>query len=597
MLAALQDLQPSLQSNQFDLALYQRLRYWAYTRPDAPCLLEAGSGVSLSYGAFFAATLALRRRLGPSPRRIALRAHGGLFAAAAWVAALTGGHTLIPLSPDAPAAEVAVVTQRLAPDIAPDIALDDDSAPALASGLLSDLAAGEPGGQGTLSWPLQRLTTQDLMRDMTPWLSPDGATPRSSKPRRVKGAAPEPEPSPGAVFLTTSGSTGEPKGVLLQARQIAWTAEQIRLSHQLTPEDRGFTSLPFFHINAPVVSLCASLMAGSAVVVAPRFSRTQFWSWIEAFDITWASLVPTILALLLDTDKPAFLPGRLRFVRTASAPLPATHMREFERRFGAPVIETYGLTEAASTVCATPLPPRQRKPGSVGLPAGVSLRICEPAARGEQDDTAHPPPLRDVAPGAAGEVCVAGPSIITGYAQGRSASAFQEGWFRTGDLGYLDAEGYLFLTGRLRDIIIRGGENISPREVEETLLAHPAITEAAVIGAPDTHYGEQVVAFVTAREPWSPALEAGVRGYLARRLDRYKHPAHLLPLDALPRTASGKLDRPRLRTLWRELDGAVCAPEGPPGPTPRGHTRRAAGRRATRAATGDDVASQAPIAR
>src|SRR5262249_12600093 len=147
---------------------------------------------------------------------------------------------------------------------------------------------------------------------------------------------------------------------------------------QLSPSDRGLAVLPFFHINAPVVSLCASLMAGSTVVIAPRFSRSRFWEWIETYQITWVSIVPTILAMLLQTERPGFVPAYLRFVRTASAPLPAIQLVQFEQRFGIPVIETYGLTEAASQICANPLPPERHIAGSVGKPVGVLLRICQP---------------------------------------------------------------------------------------------------------------------------------------------------------------------------------------------------------------------------
>lgn len=489
-------------------------------------MIEAESGHTLSYRAFFAATLALRQRLGDRPRRIALYAPGGLFSALAWVAALTGGHTLLPLPTAAPMPEISALLKRMPPDmlLAEESGHSGRSLPTALTAALADAEVGAP----------ERITANDLSRA----LDADEAG--------LSGATLAPRA--GAIFLTTSGSTGEPKGVLLQARQVAWTAEQVRLSHGLTPDDRGLTALPFFHINAPVVTLCASLMTGSAAIIAPQFSRSQFWAWIERHQVTWASLVPTIIALLLEGDAPVAIADSLRFVRSASAPLPAAHMRRFERRFGVPVLETYGLTEAASQIVCNPAPPRQRKPGSVGLPAGVSLRIAEPARADDRDA-----PLRDVAPGAIGEVCVRGPSIISAYSEGRGEQAFRDGWFRTGDLGYLDDDGYLFLTGRQRDIIIHGGENVAPREVEETLLAHPAVTEAAVVGAPDALYGEQVIACVTLRDPWTTALERSLRAHCAERLAKYKLPSRIVPLAAMPRTAAGKLDRPRLRDEWAQL--------------------------------------------
>jgi acyl-CoA synthetase (AMP-forming)/AMP-acid ligase II len=326
-------------------------------------------------------------------------------------------------------------------------------------------------------------------------------------------------------------------------RQLAWTAEQIRSSHGLAPMDRGLTVLPFFHVNAPVVSLLASLLAGSAVVIAPRFRSSLFWQWVEQHRVTWASVVPTILAMLLETPAPARSSSSLRFLRTASAPLPALQLQRFEHKFGVPVIETYGLTEAASQVCANPLPPRRHVPGSVGRPVGFSLRICRPRAASWRGSC----PLEDVPAGETGEVCIAGPGLIQAYVGDRGSDAFEGGWFRTGDLGYQDTGGYVYLVGRLRDVINRGGENVAPREVEEVLLTHSAVGEAAVVGRPDPLYGEQVVAYVVPRGAWTPALEDELHGLCARFLSPYKIPCAFMARGALPRTQTGKLDREALR--------------------------------------------------
>jgi acyl-CoA synthetase (AMP-forming)/AMP-acid ligase II len=342
----------------------------------------------------------------------------------------------------------------------------------------------------------------------------------------------------GSLRLTTSGTTGDPKGVVLSARQIAWTADQVRLSHHLTTADRGLAVLPFFHINAPVVSLCASLLAGACVVVAPRFSVQRFWEWVERERITWVSVVPTIVALLLTTEKPPFLPGTLRFARSASAPLPVARHRAFEERFGIPLIETYGLSEAASQVTANPLPPAQRKHGSVGVPTGVELYVCEPL-----------PGTCELPCGAVGEICVRGPNVIAGYEGDASASSFGAGWFRTGDLGYLDADSYLYITGRLREVINRGGEKIAPREIEELLLAHPAVSDAAVVGEPHPLYGQRVVAYITPRDGWDALVERQLRDYCAQRLSAYKVPEAFYSVPALPRNGNGKLNRQALRRL------------------------------------------------
>jgi acyl-CoA synthetase (AMP-forming)/AMP-acid ligase II len=349
------------------------------------------------------------------------------------------------------------------------------------------------------------------------------------------------EPLEGRVYLTTSGTTGEPKCVVLTERQIAWTAEHVRSSHGLTTQDRGLTVLPFFHVNAPVVSLCASLLAGSTVVIGGRFSKQRFWSWVEQYEITWASIVPTIVAILLETGKPAFLPGSLRFVRTGSASLPPADLWAFEARFGIPVIETYGLSEAASQVVANPFPPGMHKPGSAGLPIGVELRICYPFTSGEEREP------RDVAPGETGEICIAGPSVIQAYQDNKGQESFQGGWLRTGDLGYLDKDGYLFIKGRLREVINRGGENIAPREIEEVLQSYPAVREVAVVGRPDPIYGEQPVAYLTVREHWDLENAAGLHRYAAQHLSPQKVPVDFVILDMLPRNATGKIERRLLR--------------------------------------------------
>lgn len=502
-------------------SLYDSMAQHAAERPDAPFIIQAETGETLTYADTYAAVCTLSRALGTAPRRVALCLPNGVANAAVWLAALIGGHTLIPIAADAPAPERA----RLAHCYTPNVLVVEHSATARDFDCPS----------------AHVLTLADCHRQI-------------ARARGQVGVrAPEFWAREGRVCLATSGSTGEPKGVMLDATQIAWTAEQIRDAHQLTLADRGLTVLPFFHVNAPVVSLCASLVTGSTVVVAEGFHRSRFWEWVERYEITWASIVPTILAMLLSTERPDFLPGALRFVRTASAPLPAVHLRAFERRFGVPVVETYGLSEAAATVTANPVPPGVHKAGSVGLPAGVALRICRPRDREEEpervgaSETVSAVPLQDMGHGETGEVCIAGPSVIAGYLGGGDRESFANGWFRTGDLGYLDGDGYLFLTGRLRDVIIHGGENIAPREVEETLLAAPDVEDAAVVGAPDPIYGQRIVAYIVPGRTWTAARERQLRAFCAERLSAAKVPAAFIAVQVLPRTRSGKLARITLR--------------------------------------------------
>jgi acyl-CoA synthetase (AMP-forming)/AMP-acid ligase II len=493
---------------------------YARVRPEAAYIIEAETGRALTSAHTLAAVRSIQRLLGAAPRRIVLVAPNGIVMAVLWLAALAGGHTLLPIAVDAPPAERRRLARRFSADL---LVLEHTSdADAFASGHVQVL---------TCTACERAIATAP--RDHERWL---------------------PAPAEGRVCLTTSGSTGEPKGVLLSARQVAWTAHHIAQAHQLGPEDRGLTVLPFTHVNAPVVSLCAALSAGGAVVIAEHFSRTRFWPWVERYEVTWASAVPTILAMLLQTEKPTFLPGKLRFVRTASAPLPVVHLHAFERRFGIPVVETYGLSEAAATVATNPAPPGRRKPGSVGRPLGVAMRVCRPTGP-EGDIGQVRESLEDVRPGEVGEICVCGPGVIRGYLGDQEPGVFVDGWLRTGDLGAFDEDGYLYIKGRLRETILRGGENIAPREVEEVLLAAPDVRDAATIGLPDPIYGQRVVAYVVSAGRWSDTAAEALRDHCAAHLSPHKVPDTFIPVAALPRTRSGKLQRHLLRdeTLAQRL--------------------------------------------
>lgn len=493
-------------------ALYASLLHWATRQPDATFIRDVDGGSSLTYQECFRSVRRFQSWLGPDPRTIVLALPASTVTAVVWLAALTGGHRLVPCSPDCTPHELSRLFRAHRPDM-----MILDGANHQLDAALAEVARPT----------LQMVTRARLAEACAGWAAEDAI----ENP---------PEPREGALYLTTSGTTGEPKSVRLRAGQIAWTAEQIRISHRLTRTDRGLAVLPFFHINAPVVSLCATLQAGGMVALAPRFSRSRFWSWIADERITWASIVPTIVALLLQSDGPTTPPSALRFVRTASAPLPAAHLLAFERRFGIPVVETYGLSEAASQITANPVPPGQHKPGSAGVPTGVSLRVCVPA--GDTSGAA----LRDVAPGEEGEICVSGPSLIEEYGGGAGAASFVDGWFRTGDLGHVDADGYVYLTGRLRDVINCGGHKVAPREVEEVLLAHPSVRDVAVVGESDPLFGQRVVAYVVSTQsalPTNESLTSSLRPYCAKRLSTYKVPSAFFAVPSLPRTRTGKIQR------------------------------------------------------
>jgi acyl-CoA synthetase (AMP-forming)/AMP-acid ligase II len=528
--------------------LHNQLIHWAAIAPEQICIVEAETGRSITYSHCLSAVQKMRQFLGIRPRNLMLTLSGGIADAVLWLSALTGGHMLVPLAPDAAEEERARAVSMYKPDV---LFVEQP-----------EEAQGFPG-----AFDAQIVTRQEceLLIEQARIVCGYCLQAKGGRGEQTEHISPLPSVK-GHVCLMTSGTTGDPKGVILDQYQIAWTADHVRTSHRLTPTDRGLTALPFFHVNGPVVGLCASIMAGSTIVIASKFSRSHFWSWIEAYQVTWASIVPTIVAILLETSLPApqaglpaFLPGSLRFMRTGAAALPATDLHAFEAKFGIPLIETYGLTEAASQVTANPVPPGQHKPGSAGLPVSVSLRICRPRndliQPASQPDGLRPTcvqtgckecageddRLHDMPHGETGEICISGPGVISAYYGNADKESFQDGWFRTGDIGYQDEEGYLFITGRLRDVIIRGGENIAPREVEEVLETYPAIREAAVIGRPDAIYGEQVVAYLVANGPWSPELAQRLHEYAAQRLSAHKVPVAFIVVDALPKNALGKV--------------------------------------------------------
>ena len=349
------------------------------------------------------------------------------------------------------------------------------------------------------------------------------------------------DPAGPALLFYTSGTTGRPKGVLLSHRAVLTNAQQVLERTGAGPDDRLLVVMPIFHVNGLVNQTVLPALAGASVALRPRFVLDDFWPSVARYRPTYFTAVPTLLRRLLDAPpSPAGAdPDSLRFVRTGAAPLPVEVQRRFEQRFGRPVIQSYGLAEATCTVAMNP-PSWERRPGSVGpaLP-GLNIRIADEAG-------AHQPP------GRAGEVVVRGPTLMLGYLNRpeATAEALPDGWLRTGDLGYLDPDGYLYLTDRKKDVIIRGGENISAREVEEVLYAHPAVAEAAVVGLPDPEYGERALACVVLRPGASPdraALLAHCRAHLAR----FKVPERLAFLDELPKNAVGKIAKQELREVLR----------------------------------------------
>jgi acyl-CoA synthetase (AMP-forming)/AMP-acid ligase II len=342
-----------------------------------------------------------------------------------------------------------------------------------------------------------------------------------------------------ALVLHTSGSTGRPKRVPLKHANLSISAQNVARSYALTADDVSLCVMPLFHVHGLVASTLATLSTGGTVVVPAKFSPLAFWRVARDYGVTWYSAVPTLHQLLLaragepldaarGRPKPAGT-EKLRFIRSCSAALPPPVMHALEAAFGAPVLEAYGMTEAAHQMASNPLPPIERKPGSVGPGTDVRISIMDKDGRhlkrGEQ-----------------GEVVIQGPNVIRGYENNpeANASSFVDGWFRTGDQGYLDADGYLHLVARIKELINRGGEKISPREIDEVLLTHPAVAEAVCFGVPHGTWGEEVAAAVVLRDA---ASEADLLAYCRERLADYKRPKQIHITDAIPRTATGKIQR------------------------------------------------------
>jgi acyl-CoA synthetase (AMP-forming)/AMP-acid ligase II len=346
----------------------------------------------------------------------------------------------------------------------------------------------------------------------------------------TKPAAP-PQPDDVALFLHTSGTTSRPKGVPLTHANLLASIRNIAAHFRLTPEDTGLVVMPLFHVHGLIGATLSSLFSGASIIVPTRFSAQAFWPLAQAHRASWYSAVPTIHQILLnraDADNAPTHPG-FRFIRSCSAALAPTTLAQLEARFNAPVLESYAMTEASHQMTANPLPPAVHKPGSVGQGANVDVAIMDEAGN-------------LLATGAAGEVVVRGPNVTRGYHNNPEAnkSAFTNGWFRTGDRGVLDSEGYLTLVGRIKELINRGGEKISPLEVDAALLAHPAVAEVATFAAPDPKYGEEVHAAVVLK---GEATEQQLLEHCRSRLADFKVPKVLYITKELPRTATGKVQR------------------------------------------------------
>jgi len=344
--------------------------------------------------------------------------------------------------------------------------------------------------------------------------------------------ATEPTAEDIALILHTSGSTGKPKRVPLRHFNLAVSSANIANTYALSEEDVSLCIMPLFHIHGLMASTMATLLSGGAVVVPTKFNALSFWRTVREHRVTWYSGVPTMHQMLMARThhKPAEAKS-LRFIRSCSAPLSAELIHKIEGVFGVPFVEAYGMTEASHQMTSNPLPPRHRKAGSVGVGAGLRMSIMD--MEGNHLGTNQ-----------RGEVVIQGANVFRGYENNPDANtrAFVNGWFRTGDEGVLDEDCYLHLTGRIKDIIIRAGENIAPHEVDEVLLRHPAVAAAVTFGCAHPTLGEEVAAAVVLHEPHG-ATESALIKYCRELLAEYKCPKKIYLVKSIPTTATGKIRR------------------------------------------------------
>ncbi len=356
---------------------------------------------------------------------------------------------------------------------------------------------------------------------------------------------PEIQPDDTALMIYTSGTTGRPKGVLLSHKNVLAGGRNTMMAHNLTEEDKTLCVLPLYHINAEMVSVMAPLVSNSSIVMARKLSISKFWSWIEEYNCTWFSGVPTIISYLIEQQQregehsasPDFqkIQATVRFGRSASAALsPATHQL-FEELFAIPIVETMGISECAAQILSNPMGRGENRYGSPGIAIGNEIRIVDPAHQSLGTDEK-------------GEIAVRGDNVMKGYyknLEATAASLDNEGWFYTGDLGYMDENGFVFVTGRSKELIIKGGENVAPREIDDVLYRHPAILEAAAFGVPDDNYGQEIMACV-ALKPNNHCDEATLLEHCTNLLGGYKTPKGIRFMDELPKGPSGKIQRLKL---------------------------------------------------
>ncbi|KAF2160295.1 hypothetical protein M409DRAFT_70479 [Zasmidium cellare ATCC 36951] len=344
----------------------------------------------------------------------------------------------------------------------------------------------------------------------------------------------EAQPEDTALVLHTSGTTGRPKAVPLSHRNLTRTIHNIINTYQLTPADRTMLVMPLFHVHGLLAGFLAPLGSGGSVIVPGAFSASTFWTHFTEHGANWYTAVPTMHQILLVNKNlwPQPMPN-IRFIRSCSSPLSPKVFHELEKAFHAPVLEAYAMTEAAHQMTSNPLPPAKRKPGSVGIGQGVEVKILDQAGN-------------EVAQGSEAEICIRGPNVTKGYINNDKANAESftaGGFFRTGDQGKKDEDGYVIITGRIKELINKGGEKISPIELDNVLVQHPSIAEAVSFAIPDELYGQDVGVAVVPKKDGKSVKEEDVKEYMREKVAKFKVPKRVFFTDVMPKTATGKIQR------------------------------------------------------